>query len=193
MVLKFNHFLTQQVSQTKRGKDVKKIIVIMFVSMVVVIGFLGLFNYISLEGKFTKRSHTTLGIEHFEGGNAYYFGYYFRWEGIGSPTIEKVEFIKRDGTIVTKDDDEFRIQPFIASSNRIGVLDEETVIKEGILNDLVEVKGFQVDEDFHLVLRVELDVTNPSKDISSLRVTYKKYGLTQIQSVSFDNGVVTDQ
>ncbi|MBM4763592.1 hypothetical protein [Bacillus sp. B15-48] len=170
----------------------KKIIVIMFVAIVLVIGFWGLFNYISHEGEFTKQSHTTLGIEHFEDGNAYYFGYNFRWEGIGNPTIEKVEFIKTDGTIVAKDDDEFRIQPFIASSERIGVLDEETVIKEGLLSDLVDVKGFRVDEDFSLVLRVELDVTNSYNDISSLRITYKKYGVTQFQYVSFEDGVVTD-
>lgn len=161
--------------------------------MVVVVVFRGLFNYISLEGEFTKFSHTTLGIEHFEDGNAYYFGYQFRWEGIGNPAIEKVEFIKSDGTIVTKDDDEFRIQPFIASSESIGVLDEKTVIKEGLLNDFVDVKGYQIDEDFHLVLRVELEVTNPYKDIGSIRVTYKKYGITQFQYISFDDGVVTDQ
>ena len=73
------------------------------------------------------------------------------------------------------------------------MLDEETVIKEGLLNDLVEVKGFQVDEDFYLVLRVELGVSNPYNDIGLLRVTYEKYGITQFQYISLDDGVVTDQ
>lgn len=165
----------------------------MLVSIVLVISFWGLFNYISREGEFTKLSHTTLAIEGFEDGHAYYFGYNFRWEGIGNPTIEKVEFIKIDGTDVAKDDDKIRIEPFIASSERFGILDEDTVIKEGLVNDLVEVKGFQVDGDFDLVLRVELDVTNSNNDISSLKITYKKYGVTQYQYIPFDDGVVTDQ
>lgn len=172
----------------------KKIIVIMLVSIIFVLGFWGLFNYISHEGEFTKLSHATLGIEHFEDGNAYYFGYDFRWEGIGNPTIEKIEFIKSDGIIVAKDDDEIRIQPFLANSERrIGVLDEDYVIKEGLHNDLVEVKDFQVDEDFYIILRVELDATNFNNDISSLRIMYKKYGVTQYQYIPFDDGVVTDQ
>ncbi|MCA1322487.1 hypothetical protein LC085_21665 [Bacillus tianshenii] len=170
----------------------KKVIVMILVSVVLVIGFWGLFNYISNEGEFTKWSNSTLGIESLEDGNAYYFGYTFRWEGIGNPTIEKIEFIKSDGTIVAKDD-EIRIQPFIASSESIGVLDEVTVIKEGLVNELVEVKDFKVDGDFHLVLRVELNVINPNNDISSLRITYNKYGVTQYQYIPFDEGFVTDQ
>jgi hypothetical protein len=163
------------------------------VSMVFVIGFWGLFNYISNEGEFTKWSYSTLEIESVEDGNAYYFGYKFRWEGIGNPTIEKIEFIKSDGTIVAKDDEQIRIQPFITSSESIGVLEEGTVIKEGLVNELVEVKDFKVDEDFYLVLRVELNVINPNNDISSLRITYNKYGVTQYQYIPFDEGFVTDQ
>jgi hypothetical protein len=117
-------------------------------------------------------------------------GYNFSWEGIGNPTIEKIEFIKRDGTIVAKDDDEFRIKPLIASTERIGTLDEETVIEEGLNDELVDVKGFQVDGNFNLVLRVELDVTNADNDIKTLRITYKKYGVTQFQNIPFDNGVI---
>jgi hypothetical protein len=41
-------------------------------------------------------------------GKKYYLGYDFSWEGIGKPTLEKVEFIKKDGSIVGKDDDEFK-------------------------------------------------------------------------------------
>ncbi|WNF38878.1 hypothetical protein RJD24_10840 [Bacillaceae bacterium IKA-2] len=171
----------------------KKIIIIMLVSIVLVISFWGLFNYISHEGEFTKLGHASLAIEGFEDGHAYYFGYPFRWEGIGNPTIEKVEFIKIDGTDVAKDDDEIRIEPFISSSKRIGILDEVYVIEEGLVNDLVEVKGFQVDRDFNLVLRVELDVINSNNDINSLKITYKKYGVTQYQYVPFDDGVVTEQ
>lgn len=168
----------------------KKIIVIMLIFIVLVISFWWVFHYISRDGEFTKWSHATVGIEHFEVGNAIYLDYHFRWEGIGSPTLEKVEFIKRDGTIQAKDDDEFRIHPFIATSERIGAVDEETVIKRGILNDLVEVKGFQVVEDFYLVLRVEM--ANTDNDISSVRITYKKFGVTQFQNIPFDDGIIKD-
>jgi len=171
----------------------KKYIVVLLVFLLLVIGFWGLFNYISHKGEFTKWDHSSLEMERFEDRNAYYFGYHFRWQGIGNPIIEKIEFIKSDGSIVAKEDDEIRIHPFIASSERIGVLDEDTVIKEGLLNELVEVKDFQVDEDFHLVLRVELNVNNLKNDISSLRIAYRKFGVTHYQTIPFDDGVVTDQ
>ncbi|MDG5471916.1 hypothetical protein P6709_09160 [Jeotgalibacillus sp. ET6] len=170
----------------------KKNIVVLLVFLVLIIGFWGVFNYISHNGEFTKLSHSTLGRERFEDGNAHYFDYHFRWEGMGNPIIEKVEFVKSDGTIVTKEDDEIRIHPFISSSESIGVLDEETTIKERLLNELVEVKSFQVDEDFHLVLRVELNVINLKNDISSLRITYRNFGVTHYQYIPFDDGIVTN-
>jgi hypothetical protein len=168
---------------------VKKIIVILFVF----ISFWWSFYYISRDGEFTKWSHTTLALEHFEDGKPVYFGYNFSWKGIGKPTLEKIEFIKKDGTIATQDDVDFRIQPFITQSARVGALDEETILKEGIKDDLHGVKGFQVNGDFYLVLAVLLNGTNPDNDISTLRITYTKYGVTQFQNIPFDDGFIMDE
>lgn len=174
----------------------KKIIVIMFIFILLAISFLLSFNYISRDGEFTKWSHSTAGKGYFNDGRAIYLGYNFKWEGIGNPLLEKVEILKKDGTIVAKDDDEIRIEPYVASTQRIGALDEETVMKEGLNDDFINIKDFQVDEDFYLVLRVEFvdnDVNNVINDIESLRITYTKYGMTQFQIIPFDDGIITDE
>lgn len=171
----------------------RKNIVMLLASIVFVIGLLVSYNYISRDGEFTKLSHVTLALENFQNSVPYYLGYRFKWEGIGNPSIDKIEFLKKDGTIVTKNDVDLSIQPFIATSTSIGGLTEELVIKDGLLDELIEVNGFQVDDNFTLVVRVELvDVSNFNNDISSLRITYKKYGMTQTQSIPFDGGFVTD-
>lgn len=171
----------------------RKTVVILFVSIFLVIGVWVSYDYISRDGEFTKWSHTTLDIENFKKNVPYYIGYSFKWEGIGNPTIESIDFIKRDGIIVTKDDVDLRIHPFIATSTNIGSLEEEYVIEEGLLDGLNEVNGFQVDENFNLVVRVELvDASNFDNDISTIRITYKKYGITQTQNIPFDGGFVTD-
>ncbi|MET3698845.1 hypothetical protein SAMN05877753_11080 [Bacillus oleivorans] len=169
-----------------------KKIVILFVLIILVIMFWWIFNLISRDGEFTKTSHVTAGIEHFEKRKAVFLGYNFSWKGIGKPIIEKIEFLKRDGTIVAKDENDFRIQPFIASTERIGVIDEEYVVNEGLDVDLIQVKGYQINKNFYLVLRVEFDGTNPDNDIKILRITYKKYGVTQYQNIPFDGGVIMD-
>ena len=45
--------------------------------------------------------------------------------------LEKIEFIKDDGEIVSKEDDKFQINPYIKTDG-FGALDEEYVISEGI-------------------------------------------------------------
>ncbi|MBM7661112.1 hypothetical protein JOC85_001884 [Bacillus mesophilus] len=174
----------------------KKIIIIMFIVIIFAISFLWSLDYISHDGEFTKWNHSTAGQEQFKDGSPIYLGYNFTWEGFGNPILEKVEFIKRDGTIVAKDDDEFHIEPYIASTERIGVLDEDTVMKEGLNNDFVNVKDFRINKNFYLVLRVKYvgnDLNNVVNDIESLRFTYKKYGVTQFQNIAFNDGIITGE
>lgn len=171
----------------------KRSIVIIIIVIVLIACIWLTFRHISHDGEFTKRSHTTAGIEHFENGKAFYLGYYFRWEGIGSPTLEKIEFIKDDGEIVTKEDDEFQIDSYIKTEG-FGAVDEEYVITEGISDELLTVKGFYVNKDFYLVLRVKLiDDIDVSNDIKMIRITYKKFGVTQFQNISFDDGIIMDK
>ncbi|GAM12426.1 hypothetical protein [Mesobacillus selenatarsenatis] len=133
----------------------KRLIVTMLVFIIVGIGSFWTFDYVSRDGDFTKWSHTTMGYEHYKEGKKYYLGYDINWEGIGKPTLEKVEFIKKDGTIVAKDDDEFKNEPYIAKNRNISGLDEESVLEEGKHEDLTDIKNYQVDEDFHLILAAQ--------------------------------------
>lgn len=178
----------------KEGCDLymKKNLLVFAFLIVLVISIGWVFDYLSHNGGFTKWSHSTLEIELFEDGKAFYLDYHFRWEGIGNPTIEKVEFIKKDGTIVAKDDDQFRIQPFV-SKVRHGMFDEESANKEGIIDALIPVKGFKVNDDFYLVLRAELTDNDIDNDIRTVRITYKKFGITQFQNIPFDNGIISEE
>ncbi|WP_102262496.1 hypothetical protein [Mesobacillus jeotgali] len=170
----------------------KRLIVIMLVVMIVIIAPFWTFDYVSSHGDFTKWSHTTIGYEHYEDRKKYYLGYDFTWKGIGKPTLEKVEFIKKDGTIVAKDDDEFKIEPYVSKNRSIGGLDEESVLKEGLHEDFIDIKNYQVDKDFYLILAVQYNGTTPENDINLLRITYKKFGVTHHRNISFDDGIITD-
>ncbi|UYZ23912.1 hypothetical protein [Mesobacillus jeotgali] len=170
----------------------KKTIMIMLMIIIVAVGIIWTFDYVSSDGDFTKWSHTTMGSEYYKDDKKFYLGYDFTWEGIGKPTLEKVEFIKKDGTIVAKDDDEFKIEPYIAKGRYIGAFDEEQVLEEGIQEDFMNIKNYQVDNDFHLILAVQYNGTTPENDINLLRITYKKFGVTQHRNIPFDDGVITD-
>lgn len=173
----------------------KKKILILFVLSVLVISILGILNFIIHEGEFNKVSHSSVLKKHFEGGEAIYLGYRFIWEGLGEPMIEQIEFFKKDGTIVAENDDEFRILPFIEEigiENSISSMDEKNVISQGTIDNLVTMSNFRVKGDFNLILRVEFHGDNSDNDISRLRLTYKKFGLTLHQEIPFEDGVIVD-
>ncbi|MDM5317254.1 hypothetical protein QUF49_14690 [Fictibacillus sp. b24] len=169
----------------------KKKVTLLFFCAMLLLGLWWTFNFISQDGEFTKLGHSTVGIENWKDRKPIYIGYPVKWEGMGKPRLKKIEFIKRDGIIVAKDDKEFTIQPFIASTERIGALDEKSVKEDGLDKDFVSVKDYKVNGEFYLVLRVEFHATNPINDINTLRITYEKLGVTQVQNIHFDDGVIT--
>ncbi|MFA9557605.1 hypothetical protein ACERII_09895 [Evansella sp. AB-rgal1] len=147
------------------------------------------FRFLSQEGEFTLGGYARADVELFQDQTPIYLGYNFSWKGIGSPTLEKIEFIKRDGLILAKDDEEFRIDPFIAETEKIGGLKEETILAEGLDEELEPVNGYKVDDKFNLVLRIEFDGTDPENDISTIRITYQKFGITQYQNFTLDESI----
>jgi hypothetical protein len=103
-----------------------------------------------------------------------------------------VEFIKNDGTITAKVEDQILIKPYISKVN-FGSYYEEEAIKEGIVNTLLPVRGYKPDDDFSLVLRVEFNDPNWNDDIETIRITYKKFGQTQLQNIPFADGLITEE
>ncbi|MFC0189553.1 hypothetical protein ACFFJY_14710 [Fictibacillus aquaticus] len=160
--------------------------------LAVVFGAVWTFQYVSNEGKFTKRSHTTVDIETLQKEKAVYIGYDLKWEGLGAPVLQKAELIKTDNTIVAKDDKQILIRLFINKTN-FGAVSEEEVIKEGLYDNLLPVRGYKADGDFSLVLRVELVDKDWNQDIKSVKITYKKFGITHVQNISFSDGIITNK
>ncbi|MBM7578604.1 hypothetical protein [Jeotgalibacillus terrae] len=144
-----------------------------------------LFDYFSNSGAFTLGSHSSASQELLDQTSPIYLGYEMQWEGTGTPTLERIELIKRDGTIADTD----QAAAFIATKGKIGMLGEQAVEKE----ELVEVNGFQPENDIHLVIRVDKTKGFAENDIKEMRIIYKKYGVTQYQDLSFGEGIVTDE
>jgi hypothetical protein len=61
-----------------------------------------------------------------------------------------------------------------------------------MIEDFIDIKNYRVDKDFHLILAVQYNGTTPENDINLLRITYKKFGVTQHRNIPFDDGVMTD-
>jgi hypothetical protein len=171
----------------------KKSLIKWIILIIFFISILWIFNYLSNEGKFDKISHITVGHELLKERKAVYLSYLFSWNGMSNPTLEKVDFIKNDGTIVAIFDEQVLIKPLISKVN-FGSLYEEDAIKEGIINKLLPVNGFKPDGEFSLVIRVEQKdyYYDWNNDIDTVRITYKKFGQSHYQNISFDKGIVAD-
>ncbi|KIL53517.1 hypothetical protein KP77_04930 [Jeotgalibacillus alimentarius] len=163
----------------------KKIIAITSVALLLTIGVWLLFDYFSRSGTFTLESHSSASQELIDQTSPIYLGYGLQWKGTGTPTLERVELIRRDGTTADAD----QAATFIAAEGKIGVQGEQTVEKE----ELLEVNGFQPENDIHLVIRLDKTEGFAENDLKEMRIIYKKYGVTQYQDLSFGEGIVTDE
>jgi hypothetical protein len=173
----------------------KKTFLVWTIFLVVMTCIVWTFIYLSSEGEFEKYSHTSMGIEGLKEDKPAYLSYEFKWNGIVAPTLEKIEFIKRDGTFFEKSDDNLVIEPFVGKAD-FGSYYEEDAEREGKLDSLHAVQGFKVEDSlFSLALRVEFKDPNwnGDNDISTIRITYNQWGNTQIQNVPFGEGIITDK
>ncbi|MFC7372481.1 hypothetical protein ACFQPF_12450 [Fictibacillus iocasae] len=167
----------------KAGVHMKRSLIL--IGLVLLISGLWFFNFIRDEGEFTKWSHASVGKGVLIESKAVYIGYHFRWDGIGKPTIEKVELLKRDGS------EDAKVELYM-SNKEIGTYDEEDAIKEGIIQTLFPVKGFTPDTNFFIVLRVGQGDIQSDQDIRKISITYTKFGQSHVQTLSFEDGVISD-
>ncbi|WP_226671930.1 hypothetical protein [Rossellomorea aquimaris] len=168
-------------------KDLKKWVIL----FLLVMGSLGVFNLVSHKGKFEKVSHVSVNTEMFNENQVVYLSYLFKWEGIGTPTLEKVELMKSDGTTIGLEDEPHFVKSFISKVD-FGSMEEKEAIKEGLVQSLLPVKGYKADNDYSLALRVQPKYFESDHDISSIRISYKKFGQSHVQNISFDEGIVSD-
>lgn len=162
----------------------KKNIMFMFLFLIIRIAAIWGATYFSNNGKFEKTSHVTLPKEHFETGEAMYVGYDFSWEGSGHPTLQQVELIKKDGKSLTQEDG-FQIVAFIdetTDGNVIGSANEETVNEDGLKERLVPINNYKLSSHtFRMVLQVHYEGERATDDISDMKITYKKFGVTKLK------------
>lgn len=173
----------------------KKNILFVFLFLIFGIAVIWGATYFINNGKFEKTSHVTLLKEHFETGEAMYLGYNFSWEGSGYPTLQQVEFIKKDGKSLTQEDG-FQIVAFIDETNDgngIGSANEETVNEDGLKERFVPINNYKLTSDtFRMVLQVNYDGDRSTDDISDMKITYKKFGVTKSEMIPFE-GILHEQ
>ena len=174
----------------------KKKVVLAAALLILTVSIWSTFHYASRDGEFDLWAHPTVEAELLEDGQAIYMGYSFHWKGLGSPTLEAIQFYKKDGTVVQNGEDEFHVRAFIDSlvdkdhGDTIGIMDEETLVGQGMIDDLVPYTDYRVRDEFVLVLRVEFNGSQIDNDIEELQLTYKKFGVTQSQTIQLANGMI---
>ncbi|MCA1029705.1 hypothetical protein LCL95_01510 [Bacillus timonensis] len=145
------------------------------------------------DGSFIKTGHSSidLNLSEIKEKKIVYLGYDMKWQGSGTPVIKYIQFIKSDGTKLTEEDTHLAITPYF-SDQPIGSYYEEDAKKEGILEHLYPVKQFQLEEDeFYLVLKLELKEEPYENNLEELVITYEKWGFQQEQRMEFE-GVFTE-
>lgn len=177
-------------------KNTKKIFITKIVVFLIIIAVSGifLFRYFLNDGEFKKWSHATMTRSGFEDQKVLYLSYNFTWEGTGQPTIKNIMIFKNDGTMAEENDPEISITPYLAYQSSIGVLNEDNAIREGYVEKLHPVSNFHLKEDdFVLILKVQLKDPHYAGDIASIKIVYEKWGVEKHQSIDFVEGVITDE
>lgn len=147
-----------------------------------------IFSYIFSKGEFIigTTSYISMDAPIVEERLPFYIGYGIHWEGIGKPTLTNVTLIKQDGTELNEEDIQISVTSMIDEMGVTGVIDEESVIKEGYINEYLPVENYKVDDNFQLVYRVELHDSNYENNISHLIIEYKNFGFRQQQTMDFE-------
>jgi len=162
-------------------------ITLLMIALVIFISFS--YYFISGDGEFSISSYSTASEKLISKKDNVYMSYRLNWRGIGHPTIDKIEFIRRDGTNTKNDGN---MNAFIANKTEIGLLDEKSVLVEELNDNFVPINGYKVKDKFYVILRVELTETLADNDIHALRIIYSKYGRKNSQNIPLEEGVISD-
>ncbi|WP_332633923.1 hypothetical protein [Halalkalibacter flavus] len=146
------------------------------------------FNYVLSKGEFVIGSSSYLAMDApiVKERLPFYLGYGLHWGGFGKPTLNNVTLIKHDGTELNEDDLQISVTSMIDEMGVTGVMNEESVIKEGYINEYLPVENYKVDDNFLLVFRVKLHDANYENNISNLMIEYKNFGFRQQKTLEFE-------
>lgn len=148
---------------------------------------IGLYFYLLNKAEFTKGSHAWASKEVIEESEVIYLGYNLTFNGYGSPTIQSIYLQQTEGEKGQQYDEQISISVFIDKNNRIGAVDEKYALDEGIIDELIPVRGYKLKEsDFNLAIRVELKDKDFKKDFDTLVIEYSHLGVTKKQVIDFE-------
>ncbi len=116
-----------------------------------------------------------------------FYGYGFDWTGYGTPTIENIYVVQKDGIIHQQSDAQIAITPFIDASESIGVMDGAAVIEDGIMQSLIPVQGFSpTARDFSVAFKVDSRDEHSIHEFQALIIEYRYLGQMKKQSMDFN-------
>ena len=155
--------------------------------------FLGGYYYLSTNSGFELGSSSSISRQALEEHGTVFFGYQFYFEGYGTPTIENIYLVQRDGTINRQNNNQISITPFIDLSKQIGVLEESYVMEEGIIKELAPIQGFKFKNNhYNVAFKVELKDENFDQDFQAFIVEYRHLGIRKEQSIDFEGFFTND-
>ncbi|NIK11919.1 hypothetical protein [Alkalibacillus almallahensis] len=154
--------------------------------LLVIVAFMGYFvvDANSDKGEFVNVSHTGAHAKVFNEYLDVYIGHTYKWTGETLPTIEGLEIIKDDGSVLTETDPSIYIETFIDPNN-------QTDLYYGFSPDMREVVGeYEQPDDFNMtenemtvVFKVTMHEQNYQFDLSDLKIQYQINNESKQQTV----------
>ncbi|MDV2581283.1 hypothetical protein [Alkalibacillus haloalkaliphilus] len=138
----------------------------------------------SESGEFLDISHTGAHASLFEEYHDIYIGKQLRWTGDQMPTVQDINIIKDDGTVLSSGDESIHIELFFDPHN-------ETDLFYGFSPDMREIVGdYERPNDFKLtertttiVFKVTLHETNYQFDLDYLQIEYEVNDQEEAQEI----------
>lgn len=150
---------------------------------ILILGFAFTFNHSDFN--LVSRTHFSKG--NMEEKENYYLGYGLHWGGLLKPQIMEVQLVSLDGTVVTPENPEVEVTPFIDQLQHTGTLDESDyqAYREKGLVDYVPVETANISEENTLVLKVRLKDEAYSNSVRFITLRYRVFGILKTQTMYF--------
>ncbi|GAA0466933.1 hypothetical protein [Alkalibacillus silvisoli] len=155
----------------------------------------GTMGYLAVEansssGEFLHISHTGAHASLFEDYHDIYIGKQLKWTGDEMPTVQDIEIIKDDGTVLSENDESIHIELFIDPNNETDLYYGFSPEMREVVGEYERINSFDMSEHTTtLVFKVTLRESNYQFDLDYLEINYEVKGSEEMQELPLRNFV----
>lgn len=159
----------------------KKLVAIVILLFVILVGWLYYVNLTNVD-EFRLNSYTVIEKDRVKVNEPMYLSYDMKYHGNGKPIIKEINFIKRDGSFLGKEDEAITVKAFIDEkgttlANTTGAITEAEAKQSNLLDNYVPIENHQVEnQDINVVLEVTIKDENYTNNVSALEIDYELLG-----------------